>query len=259
MKKVTIPKFVESINEEYFTGGKEIEELIIKGENTTLFGNNNFDFEEIKIFHCFPNIGLKASKNLKKSEKIIILDNKCKIIKKKSFKDWIGLKKIILPNSLEIIEESAFENCCNLEEIEIPLSVKFVDISSFINCNKLHTIKCKSEFFNCFQNKNNIKKIIIIEGSNYINPETIKKFQNLEILELPNSIQNLQIDLSNLTKLVEIKCNEQVLKNLPKESKKYFQNIEIIKSKEIIDKEVFKGCENAQNIRIENSNSKIIY
>jgi hypothetical protein len=120
-----------------------------------------------------------------------------------------------------------------------------------------NTIRCRSEFFNCFQNKDNIKKINILEGSDYINPEMIKKFKNLETLELPNSIKKVEFDLSLLKNLTKIKCNEEVLKNLPKNSKKYFQEIEIISNNAIINRDILEGCINIQNVRI--NNSKINY
>ena len=252
LKKVIIPEFVEIIDEESFTGGKEIDELFIQG-NSFLCGKSNYDFEQIEVFNCFQSIGINASNSLKKSKKQIILNDGCKKIDKNIFKDWEGLIKIELPNSLEVIEERAFENCINLEEIEIPLSVNFVDITSFNGCTKLHTIRCRSEFFNCFQNKDNIKKINILEGSDYINPEMIKKFKNLEILELPNSIKKVEFDLSVFKNLIKIKCNEEVLKNLPKNSKKNFQEIEITSNNVNINRNILDGCINIQNVRINNA------
>ena len=109
----------------------------------------------------------------------------------------------------------------------------------------------------CFQNKDNIKKINILEGSDYINPEMIKKFKNLETLEIPISIKKVEFDLSLLKNLTKIKCNEEVLKNLPKISKKNFQEIEIISNNTIINRDILEGCINIQNVRI--NNSKINY
>ena len=128
-----------------------------------------------------------------------------------------------------------------------------MDITSFNGCTKLHTIRCRSEFFNCFQNKDNIKKINILEGSDYINPEMIKKFKNLEILELPNSIKKVEFDLSVFKNLIKIKCNEEVLKNLPKNSKKNFQEIEITSNNVNINRNILDGCINIQNVRINNA------
>ena len=57
--------FVEIIDEESFTGGKNIVELTIKG-NSILCGKSNYDFEQIEVFNCFPSISLNASNSLKK-------------------------------------------------------------------------------------------------------------------------------------------------------------------------------------------------
>ena len=253
LKKVIIPNFVKEINEENFVNGKNINEIIIQGE-PTLKGNSNIYFENILYFKCFPSILTNASNNFKSSSKIITINEGCEIIKKSAFKNFTGLKKIIFPSTLKIIEGFAFENCVNLEEIDIPNSVNFVDITCFIGCSKIHTIKCKSDFFNCFKEKKNIKKITITQGSVYINPEVIKQFINVEILELPESIKNKDFNLTDLKHLEKIKCSEDFLKNLNKEEKINLLRIELIgTNKNIIDNKILEGCQNIQEVMIKSS------
>ena len=66
------------------------------------------------------------------------------------YKDEI--KNIVIENGITNIGKAAFLGT-KVEKIDIPNSVNSVDTTCFIGCSKIHTIKCKSDFFNCFKEK----------------------------------------------------------------------------------------------------------
>ena len=123
--------------------------IIFKG-NPILNGNKCKDFENIPHFFCYPSIALNCSDELKKSNKILTINDKCVEIEKQSFKNWVGLRQINLPISLKVIGEEAFANCVNLYRIEIPDSVNEIKQNSFFGCNNLYEIECNGKFLNCF-------------------------------------------------------------------------------------------------------------
>ena len=243
LKKIIIPEFVEFVNETDFNSAENVETLVFKG-NTILYGNKCIDFENIPYFICYPSIAIQCSEELKKSQKTIMIYNQCEIIDKQNFKNWTGLKCIYLPKSLKIIREEAFANCLNLFRIEIPDSVYEIHENSFENCKNLCEVECNGKFLNCFPRKN-VKLLKIKNNTNKIDEKILNEYINLEALELPPHIDNLNI---NLPKLFKLKCSGKQLENLPPKVKRNIQSIELYPS--FITKKMLKNCNNIQNFFI---------
>ena len=239
LKKIIIPSFVKKVNEQDFKDADNLEKIIFEGK-ISLEGNICKNFEKILNFECHSNI-IGASENLKKSEKNIEIDGECETIDGYSFDNWTGLKNIYLFNGLKKIEKYAFFNCTNLFEIEIPDSVEYIDKSSFENCSNLNKIKCNGEFLPLFPNQE-VKYICLTEKTEPSHIKYLNNFQNLESLEIPEHITNLDI---NLPKLNKIKCSSSALGTLHKNSQKNLQSIELYDS--LITEEILKNCINAQN------------
>ena len=70
----------------------------------------------------------------------------------------------------------------------------------------------------------------------------MNKFKNLEVLELPPHIQNLNI---NLHKLYKLKCSGEQLENIPSNIKRNIQSIELYPG--LITKRMVQNCNNLQN------------
>ena len=255
LKKVIIPKFADIIDEKLFIGGGQINEIIFKGDSL-LMGNSCKDFENIQNFKCYPSIGINPNHKLKKSEKIIHINDTEKI-DSKSFKGWIGIKNVFFPNNLKYIEEEAFCDCINLVEIEIPKSVIFIHETSFKNCIKLRKIIANVKFLKIFPS-NNVKEIILNEGSKEINPQVLKNFKKLETLEIPENIKSFPANLiSNLQRFYKIKCCSDLLENLSNDDKERIQEIELIDRNKKISKNLLKQFNNVQDVRFHQNNDEI--
>ena len=256
LKKVIVPEFVDILDEQYFEGGEQIEEIIFKGK-TILAGNFCKDFENAKIFRCFPSIGLNVNDNFKKSEKDIYLNENTEVIGEESFSNWIGLKKITFPNKLKIIEKLAFYNCINLIEIEIPDFVEFIDKTSFENCINLRRIIINGKFLSLFPTSK-IQEIILKEKTKDDELDNLKKFQNLELLIIPRHIKFISNNIiSNLPKLRKIKCCLELLNNLTSVEKEKITEIEIYEDKKVISKNLLTMFKNLQDVRLNKAEENI--
>ena len=233
-----VPSFVKKIDETNFKDCEKLEYIQFKGK-IELEGKKCRNLENVLTFKCFKGI-IGASQDLKESKKIIEIDE-CQQIEKKSFKNWIGIEYLFLPKNLKRIESYAFYGCKNLYELEIPESVEYIDITSFEGCTNLRKIICDGKFLRCFPSKN-IKFIKLNSETQNSDVDNLEKFENLEVLELPENINNLNV---NLPKLNSIKCSGKVLETIPTNIKKNLQNIELYD--ENLTEKMLKKCDNAQN------------
>lgn len=245
LKKIIIPEDVDIIDKNDFKSAENIKEIVIKG-CPRIIGNKCKDFENIPHYNCFPLFALYCPDEVKESCKTITINNQCIEIEKKSFKDWKGLRQINFPKTLEIIGEEAFANCINLFHIEIPDSVKKIHETSFNGCYNLSEIECNGKFLKCFQWQK--VKILKIKNNTLINDlDSLDRFKNLEVLELPPHINNLDL---NLNKLYKLKCSGELFSNLNQKTKRSLQSIELYPG--YFKDNMFNNCNNLQNITLKN-------
>ena len=114
---------------------------------------------------------------------------------------------------------------------------------------KIRKIIIKGEFLNFFPS-NNVKEIILNEGTKEINPQIIKKCQKFETLEIPENIKSFPKNIiSNLPRFYKIQCSPELIENLSSEDKERIQEIELIKQIKKISKNLLKQFTNIQDVR----------
>lgn len=106
-----------------------------------------------------------------KTDTAYIIPNSIKSIGKGAFSGAGALSSVTIPDSVESIEYAAFSGS-GIEEISIPKSIKRMGASIFIGCEKL-------------------KKATISEGIKIIPNETFTNCINLEYINFPSSIEEI--------------------------------------------------------------------
>jgi hypothetical protein len=144
---------------------KNIERVIIKGNNLTTIGDNAFiacnnlkeiqfpdslrsienhafnscGFEEIKLPNNITNIGVMAFAHCKNLETVKI-PSSITVISYGLFSNCKKLQNITIPDSITSIEDTAFSQCESFTEIIIPESVKTIGRGAFAYCINVRRI-----------------------------------------------------------------------------------------------------------------------
>ena len=143
IKKIVIPKSVESIGHETFWRCASLTSIKIP-ENVTSIG--------YWAFSCCTSLTS------------IEIPEGVKSIGESAFQDCTSLKSIKISESVESIGSWAFEHCTSLESIEIPEGVKNIEYEAFWKCTSLKSIKIpksvESIEFNAFQDCTSLKEVI---------------------------------------------------------------------------------------------------
>ena len=250
LEYITIPEFIEKVNENDFEGCINLKAIEFLGKDTKLEGNENKSFNKVKIIIGYPLIFITMNEKMKEKIKQVKLNKKCDKILFGTFKGYKSLTYINIPNSVTDIEDNSFEGCISLSEISIPDTVKNLSQYAFNNCKNLIKINCHPKFFKSFFN-NSIKEISLSNESDDFNLEyffySIKEFKYLEKIDIPATVTKVPNNvLGKLPNITSIKCSPILLKNLNKEDKKYIKEIEIIEGFKI-DSQTFDGFDSVYN------------
>ena len=173
--------------------------------------------------------------------KVIALHSNIKIIPSNTFVNFSRLRTVILPDKLKSIESKAFVNCIKLSYITIPDSVTDIQNDSFFNCNNLKEIKCKPEIKERFK-----KHLKIIDDKITIKSFDLSLYNSITSLEIPYKCKIEEGALKAFKNLKAIKCNPEVLRQLPL-NQNNSNNIVylIIQDKtEQLTKNMFEFCKN---------------
>ena len=168
LEKIDIPKSVEMIGMEAFSGCKNLKECIFEEEsNIKIIYVGAFkectSFKEIEIPESTKYLGAQAFKDCSSLEKIVFREG-CDIkeLNMEAFSGCSNLREISLPSKLEEINYMAFSYCESLEEIRFPESTKYIDSSSLFICKNLKRIEVplsiKSDF-RIVEKKLNFEKV----------------------------------------------------------------------------------------------------
>ena len=260
LENITIPEYIEEVDENYFNRCLNIKKVEFLGPNTKLKGNVNQTFNKVKYIIGYPNIYLTLNEKLKEKIKIVELDPNTKTILAGCFRNYKNLVNINIPYLVENIEEKAFEGCSNLIQINIPYNVKNINLTAFSGCKKLTKVKCHPKFLINFINCE-IKELILSDNLIYddlIYLDELKDLNSLQKITLPGNINKIPDNiLSECHNITSIKCNPNVLKNLNREDKKYILEIEIPENFEI-DEHTFDGFDAVYNFILP-SNQKLTH
>ena len=165
-------------------GGKKLTSVIIPNTvinimdreyRSNAFGNNNL--KKVIIPDSVTTIGDSAFYNNQLTN--VSISNNIVTIGKNAFKDNL-ITNVKLSSSLTSIGQYAFENN-QLETFEIPNGL--TELTDFLGNNPLKSIT--------FQEKSKITEI----GTGFVsdNKDMWKKYQNLESIEIPNSVTDITI------------------------------------------------------------------
>lgn len=132
IKRVFIPKSVETIAGGAFTECGGLEDIIVEE------GNPNYDSRDNcnALIETATNILLKGGKKT-------VIPNTVTSIANGAF-NWSGIAQITFPESV-ISVGSAFVRCTNLQEVNISKSVTSIATRAFENCYNLTTINIDSD------------------------------------------------------------------------------------------------------------------
>ena len=140
-----------------------------------------------------------------------------KFIQASVFLNCTGLKRITLPGSLKVVWNRAFEGCSSLQEVFLPDGLEAVGYDAFKNCRELRKARIpegmKQFSRNAFEGAEDVeltgpgaangmimikdricctvpglKKVIIPEGTEEINVQTVEELKDPEVLDLPRSL-----------------------------------------------------------------------
>ena len=134
------------------------------------------------------------------------LSSSMKIIKKEVFSCCENLKSIYINDNIERIEKDAFTYCVNLNDIYIGKNVHKFICNPFRGCSKLKSIQVSQEnkFYNSINNCNAIintltgelicgcDNTIFVEGIKSISSDSFYKCSNLNSINIPNSVEEIQ-------------------------------------------------------------------
>jgi len=168
LEKIDIPKSVEMIGTEAFSGCKNLKECIFEEEsNIKIIYVGAFkectSLKEIEIPESTKYLGAQAFKDCSSLEKIVFREG-CDIkeLNMEAFSGCSNLREISLPSKLEEINYMAFSYCERLEEIRFPESTKYIDSSSLFICKNLKRIEVPLSIKNDFrivEKKLNFEKV----------------------------------------------------------------------------------------------------
>ena len=165
----------------------------------------------------------------------------------KYFKD-IPVSEYSIPDSIKVLKYSHFSlGNKSIETITIPKSIEMIDEKTFIDYIHIKKIICESKWINRF-NASLITHISVIEGTTFIRKDYFKNCTNLQWLEIPSTMQNIeQSSFSACKQLKEIVSDSKWLL--------YFENIPIRyytihKQSETIQKEHFMKSPQLNQITI---------
>ena len=284
LRKITIPPQIKELPSECFKGCKNLRQIKFSS-GIKAIGEGAFeDCENL------TEIMLPMNENFSVFGKIykIVPTDAVNKIPARAFKNCKKLKKLFLPSTVSEIDKSAFEGCLNLDVsnvkcpkqfeklfsqvftvesfdgkinqedcqryinaqgLEIPLNVKIDNPEFLKQCKNLRIIQCEPSFLN-YLDKFLLKAVFIQDGVKIIPPGTFDGCNNLKMVEIPNTVENLQNNIfEQCDKITTVICPARLLKYFNKQNLK---NIIINEDIDIdeVNKICFLGCKNLENISI---------
>lgn len=140
--RITLPKTVEIIGENAFSGCSSLREINIP-EGVREIGAHAFSsclkLTEIRIPPHVNEIGKWAFASCTNIASVI-LPHGITEIKEKTFYRCISLKSLSIPDTVRIIGRGAFQLCISLETAVIPEGTEEIGCTAFAGCKKLKSV-----------------------------------------------------------------------------------------------------------------------
>ena len=202
-----IPDSVVSINNDAFSGAKNITSVIIP-DSVTSIGENAF-------YKCY-------------SLKSIEIPNSVTSIQAHTFHECVNMESIVIPDSITDIGNAAFVSCRHLKSLEIPDSVATISENVFYQCVSLASINV-SENNQHYMSENGVlfskdKKTLIKypqakTDTEYVIPDSVTTFGDIAFhdcifltsITIPDSVTNIGNSVFNsCVNLVSVTIPESV-------------------------------------------------
>lgn len=121
----------------------------------------------------------------------IVIPKNIKKIDYQSFRSCIGLKSVIIKDGVQEIYIDAFKYCHNLISVSIPNSITSIGASAFEGCG-ITAIKIPGSV-NIIENAlfrhcQNLRKVILNEGTAHINDSVFRGCYYLEDINIPSTV-----------------------------------------------------------------------
>lgn len=284
LRKIIIPPEIKELPKECFKGCKNLRQIEfssgIKAIGEGAFENCENLAEIVIPFNAKFNVIGQVTK--------IVPTEAVNKIPARAFKNCKKLTKISLPPTVSEIDKTAFEGCLNLDSsnvncpkqfeklfskfftvesldgkinpqdlqryisaqgLDIPIDVEIDDPGFLKLCKNLRIIQCEPYFLN-YLDKSLLKAVFIQHGVQGIPQGTFDGCSNLELVEIPNTVEDLQNDIfEQCRKITTAICPARLLKYF---DKKNLKNIVINDNIGIdeVNKLCFPGCKNLESISI---------
>ena len=284
LRKIIIPPEIKELPNECFKGCKNLRQIEFSSGIKTI-GEGAFEncenLAEIMLpFNAKFNVIGKIAK--------IVPTEAVNKIPPRAFKNCKKLTKLFLPPTVSEIDKTAFEGCPNLDSsnvncpkqfeklfkkvftvealngkinpqdlqsyinaqgLDIPLNVKIDNPEFLKQCKNLRIIQSEPNFLK-YLDKSLLKAVFIQHGVKSIPNGTFDGCCNLELVEIPNTVENLQNDIfKQCKKITTAICPARLLKYFDKPNLKNIVINEDISIDEV-NKLCFPGCKNLESISI---------
>ena len=201
LQDIKIPSSVNKIGSSCFSGCKKLEEIELPKEIKNIEINLFSGCESLKTIRTLGGVESIGSQAFYECDSLINIED-------------------LMTDSLIEIGGYAFYGCDFLKNITIPYNVKKIGTKSFSNCSGLETVEIfgqslviqgtpssytyiENEFSEC----ENLKNVIIHDGSTKLQG-TFYGCTNLELIEIPSSVDRISTDTFYACGKLTIRCPE---------------------------------------------------
>ncbi len=174
VKKVNLPKTIESIKTEAFRNANNIEKMIVPAFVFEIRANAFADMQSL-TYVSLPE-GLKD-------------------IRAGAFANDVNLTNIKLPNSLEYLGARAFSHCSSITEITIPKKVTEINGQTFEYMTSLKKINLHNDITNIhgetFKGDTSLDNVILPNKIKEIRGNTFENCSSLTSIKIPNGVTRI--------------------------------------------------------------------
>lgn len=283
---VRIPSSVKTIEDNLFKGCINLSSVrlneIVENIGSSAF-ENCFSLKTISIPGSVKTIGKNVFKGCNNLSSIFLEDG-VRIIGDEAFVNLTCLKEIIIPNSVTDIGNKAFEGCSCLSYIYIPYGVINIGEKCFDGCNSLSDIFIPStvqyigngafdgtvwlkekkpgilyinDIAYVFKgDRLGINKIYIKDGTKYITGALFKDWEDLENVNIPNSIISIgegAFDGCRNLKNIILPDGIETISDYAFQGCKQLKTLLIPNSVKYIGNNAFAECSNLESITFPNN------
>lgn len=147
---------------------------------------------------------------------------------------YSSVLSVILPSNIKNIETLCFFQCADLEHIEFPDTLESIDETAFAKCENLKVL--------------DLSNTKLIE----ISHNCFARCTGIDIVELPSSLKHIRAGAFFQSGLMYVNIPDGVthIHTYAFQDCKYLETIVLPKSIELIDDNVFNGCDKLKEVNV---------